>query len=74
MLKPIYVVPAPDALVRDPDRDYQPVPAEGCYVNPSPYWKRQISVGSVTVRKGPPPAAVSAPEQAPAVPKKTAKK
>ena len=74
MLKPIYVVPAPGALVRDPARNFQPIPAEGIFVNPGPYWTRQIRAGAVTVRKGPPPAAATATEHAPAASKKTAKK
>lgn len=74
MLKPIFVVPAPGAIVRDPDRLYQPIPETGAFVNPGPYWTRQIRSGAVTIRKGPKPAQAPAPETVPAAPKKTTAK
>lgn len=69
MLKPIYVVPAPGAIVRDPDRGYVPIPPGGMPVIPGPYWRRQIRSGAVVVRK-PPPAAAPAPKPAPPAPPK----
>lgn len=46
--KPIFVVPKAGTIVRNPDGNYQPLPTEGAWVNPSAYWLGQLRDGSVT--------------------------
>jgi hypothetical protein len=64
-MKPIYVKPAMDTanperagkpmIVRDPDRAFAPLPAEGMHVNPTDYWIKMLRDGSV-IQCAPPAA------------------
>jgi len=74
---PIYVKPVPlnaaevaefgsvPRIVRDPDRGYEPMPAEGGFVPPNDYWLSQLRDGSV-VRAKPADETTPAPKPNPA--------
>ncbi len=43
----MFVVPAPGLVIRDPDRDFQFISAEGAEVSNTPYWRRRLLAGDV---------------------------
>lgn len=44
---PLYVKPRDGYVVRQPERDMAPLPAEGGKVQRSPYWLRRLRDGDV---------------------------
>lgn len=50
MAATLRVKPAdPDALVRVPERNFLPLPAEGADVPDNAYWRRRLRDGDVTI-------------------------
>ena len=47
----MFVKPKPGGLVRQPERKFQPLPAEGKLVPKSPYWIRRLRAGDVVEAK-----------------------
>jgi hypothetical protein len=44
----IFLKPSTEGLiVRQPDRDYQPLPAEGAFVPNNAYWRKRKDAGEV---------------------------
>jgi len=53
----MYVKPSDGVLVRMPDQNMQPVPAEGAHVPKTPYYINSVRVGDLVKTKPPKPAA-----------------
>jgi len=53
----MFVIPAPGRQVRDPRKVSEPLPAQGREVQDSPYWRRRVKEGDVTVQPRPAQAA-----------------
>lgn len=64
----IHVKPAPGLVVRDPDRDYEPLPSEGKAVPRTAYWLRRISCGDCVEVTAPRPARKAAAKATTVVP------
>jgi hypothetical protein len=56
----IFVIPAQGRQVRDPRKVFFDLPSEGREVQDSPYWRRRIKEGDVTVKKNQPAQASQA--------------
>lgn len=55
----MYVIPADGLVVRNPARDYAPLPPEGDEVPDTSYWRRRLNDGDVTLGKPPKAAKAS---------------
>ncbi len=53
----IFVIPALGRQVRDPRKVFFDLPSEGREVQDSPYWRRRLKEGDVTVKPQPVQAA-----------------
>jgi len=55
MSKTLYLKPTdPGLIVRDPD-NRRALPVDGCDVPDTPYWRRRINDGDVSIAKRPAP-------------------